>query len=315
MVAFGINRFETLLLQWQTLIRNSYQLPTGLGGRGFSRDNPSRPWIHRLETTLIVNSALHGLVVSRRPKAQTAGVAEPMTFLDLILATPSENLALDEALLLEAESGLGGEVLRVWESSTPAVVLGAGGRLQEDVNDSACRADGVPILRRASGGGTVLLGPGCLCFALVLRLDRAEELAHIQLSYRFILGTIRNALRSLQPGIELAGTSDLAVNGRKFSGNAQQRKRAFLLDHGTILYNFATDIVDRFLLMPRRQPEYRQGRTHESFLCNLPAESSTLVHRLRAAWQAEEERARWPQELVQQLIEEKYGNEEWVRRR
>src|SRR5437667_5341974 len=93
--------------------------------------------------------------------------AATMRFLDLTLPTAAENLALDEALLLEAEAGRGGEVLRLWEWSRYAVVLGAGCRLAE-VDEAACAADAVPILRRASGGGTVLLGPGCLCYTLVL---------------------------------------------------------------------------------------------------------------------------------------------------
>src|SRR5258708_37980163 len=96
-----------------------------------------------------------------------------MQFLDLTLASAVANLALDEALLLEAEAGRGGEVLRLWECPRPAVVLGAGGCLADDVEESACRAGGVPVLRRASGGGTVLLGPGCLCYSLVLAYERS----------------------------------------------------------------------------------------------------------------------------------------------
>src|SRR5271165_3148381 len=99
-----------------------------------------------------------------------------MHTLDLTLPTPAENLALDEALLLRAEDGAGGEVLRLWEWPRPAVVLGAGCRLAEDVDEAACVADGVPILRRSSGGGTVLLGQGCLLFTLVLRHDRDAAL-------------------------------------------------------------------------------------------------------------------------------------------
>src|SRR5262245_1919259 len=102
-----------------------------------------------------------------------------MYFLDLALDSLAANLALDEALLLEAEAGRGGEVLRVWEWSAPAVVLGAGCRLAEDVNEAACHADGVPIQRRASGGGTVLLGAGCLLYSLVLAYERSPFLREI----------------------------------------------------------------------------------------------------------------------------------------
>ena len=172
-----------------------------------------------------------------------------------------------------AEAGAGGELLRVWEQLRPAVVLGAGCRLADEVDEAACRADGVPILRRSSGGGTVLLGPGCLLYTLVLDAERAPELAGIRSSYRFILGRMAAALAE-QHGVEQAGISDLAAAGRKFSGNAQQRKRRFLLHHGTLLYAFDPDPVGRYLLPPARQPEYRAGRDHAAFLRNLdlPAE-------------------------------------------
>jgi len=78
-----------------------------------------------------------------------------MNYLDLTLASVAENLALDEALLLEAEASGSGEILRFWEWPTPTVILGAGSRLTEDVNQLACQADRVAILRRSSGGGTV----------------------------------------------------------------------------------------------------------------------------------------------------------------
>ena len=47
-----------------------------------------------------------------------------MQLLDLTLESPAHNLALDEALLLRAvQPGVAGEVLRLWESSVPAVIL------------------------------------------------------------------------------------------------------------------------------------------------------------------------------------------------
>src|SRR5688572_29561362 len=109
-----------------------------------------------------------------------------MHFLDLTLPTLAENLALDEALLLDAEDG-GPEVLRLWEWAAPALVLGAAGRLSEEVHEEACRADGVPIERRSSGGGTVLLDAGCLLFTLVLSYKSAAELREIRPSYCYIL--------------------------------------------------------------------------------------------------------------------------------
>jgi lipoate-protein ligase A len=236
-----------------------------------------------------------------------------MQYLGLTLPTPAENLALDEALLLRAEASEGGEVLRLWESPTPAVVLGAGGIVAADVDEAACAADGVPVLRRSSGGGTVLLGPGCLLYTVVLSYDRAAELGQIVPSYCYIFGRLSAALGV--PDLHCAGTSDLAVGDRKVSGNAQQRKRTHLLHHGTLLYAFDTSLLGRYLREPARQPEYRARRGHGEFVANLPLGRAEIEHRLRAAFGAGEETAEWPREHVAELVRTKYESPAWTRRR
>lgn len=237
-----------------------------------------------------------------------------MLFLDLTLPSPAENLALDEALLLEAEQH-GGEVLRLWEWPTPLVVLGAAGKLGDDVGVASCCRDRVPILRRVSGGGTVLLNRGCLIYSLVLAYQREPALREVRSSYVFILDRIRQSVARLVPDIDLAGTSDLAWRGSKISGNSQQRKRRHLLHHGTILYDFEVGLMERYLKMPARQPDYRRQRAHAEFVANLPVAAADLKDRLRATWQAEQAATSWPEDQVRRLVEDKYSREEWARRR
>lgn len=238
-----------------------------------------------------------------------------MQVLDLTLPTMAENLALDEALLLAAESGEGGELLRLWEWPHPAVVLGSGCRLNEAVNEAACTADGVPILRRSSGGGTVLLGAGCLLYSLILRYERDPALAEIRPSYRFILGRIAAVLAEGVGTIEQAGISDLIREGRKFGGSSQQRKREHLLHHGTLLYSFNLDLLSRYLPNPPRQPEYRANRSHGEFVRNLPLAGKDIRERIKAVWKAVASRDSWPLQRTAELAESKYTSSEWTRRR
>jgi lipoate-protein ligase A len=237
-----------------------------------------------------------------------------MHFLDLTLPSPAENLALDEALLLAAESGAGGEVLRIWEWPRPVVVLGSGGRLAQDVDEEACFADDVPIVRRSSGGGTVLLGTGCLLYSLILHYERDAALAEVRPSYRFILGRIAQALARGTGTVEQAGISDMTLDGRKFSGSAQQRKRSFLLHHATVLFAFDLQVVPRYLREPPRQPEYRAGRNHLAFLRNLPLDRDELKRRLCDTWEAQAPLADWPMGEARRLVIEKYNNVEWTSR-
>lgn len=238
-----------------------------------------------------------------------------MTLLDLTLPDPSANLALDEALLLAAEDRTAGEVLRLWECPAHVVVVGAGGKIAEEVDVAACEADGVPILRRASGGGAVVIGPGCLCISVVLRSDTSPEMGMIRPSARYVMGRLRNALALLVPFATVEDVSDLAVDGQKFSGSAQQRKRRHFLHHSTLLCGFDLDRISRYLRMPSRRPEYRRDRSHADFLMNLPSDTDTLKHLVAREWMPEGEYGPVHLEKVEELVAEKYGRDEWNRRR
>jgi lipoate---protein ligase len=237
-----------------------------------------------------------------------------MRLLDLTLPDAAANLALEEALLLDAEETGGAEVLRFWEPSSLAVVLGAGGSVSHDVNVAVCAADGVPILRRASGGGTVLIGPGCLCYSLVLAYDFAPGLEDIRASNRYILGRVAKALYPVVDA-RFEGTSDLAADGVKISGNAQQRKRRHFLHHGTILCGFAIELLAKYLHSPERQPDYRRNRSHAEFVTNVPATPAQLKEHLIAEWHARCDLGQVPQGVVNRLVQEKYGQAEWIGRR
>ena len=120
-----------------------------------------------------------------------------MLFLDLSLPTAAENLALDDALLEQAEaSDRPQECLRLWEPSAPLVVIGRSSELSVEANEAACRASGVPILRRGSGGAAIVSGPGCLMYAVVLSLELRPHLRSIDEAHCAVLDKLveRSAL-------------------------------------------------------------------------------------------------------------------------
>src|SRR6266852_3682059 len=73
---------------------------------------------------------------------------------------PEEHLARDWALFESVETGASGRLCRSWEATRPVVVVGRNGHVASDVIEDTCRADGVRVLRRFSGGGAVVLAPG-----------------------------------------------------------------------------------------------------------------------------------------------------------
>lgn len=261
-----------------------------------------------------------------------------MRYLDLTLPTPMENLALDEALLEEAEAAaarmetaraeelvepqietaragemveLRIETLRLWESLQPMVVVGRSSHVETEVRVAACRAAGIPILRRTSGGATIVAGPGCLMYALVLSYRLRPQLRVLSQAHRTVLGVLAAALTPLAPGVQCRGTSDMALGALKFSGNSARCRREYLLYHGTLLYDFPLDLIEECLAMPPRMPDYREHRSHGRFVTNLPVPVETIRQSLVAAWDAQEPCNAWPAQRTAQLVAEKYSLPEW----
>jgi lipoate---protein ligase len=243
-----------------------------------------------------------------------------MKLLDLTLSSAAENLACEEALLEACEESGGEEILRFWEAREPFVVVGYANKVVTEVNLDACTAKKLPIFRRCSGGGTVLQGPGCLNYALVLRITDDGPCRTITSANQFIMERNRAAIEALflkseignrKSEIVINGHTDLTLNGRKFSGNSQRRKRNFLLFHGTFLLNFDLTLICEFLRMPSLQPDYRADRNHDDFLVNLNLPADQVKAALRKAWHAPEELKDFPRQEIQRLAMQKYSKDEW----
>ncbi len=241
-----------------------------------------------------------------------------MRLLDFSFQRPAENLALEEVLLEEVEQGRQPDTLRLWESPTPFVVLGTGQRLAQEVHEDHCEADGIPIMRRCTAGGCVLQGPGSLNYALFLSYERHPDVATLHGSYRHLIGGVCQALATL--GIEATheGISDIALNGRKVSGNAQRRRRRALLHHGTLLYRADMSTMARYLQEPEDRPDYRATRNHADFLTVLNTSAAALrgsiIQQFAPGSPASEVT---PEEKLAavELAERKYDSREWTYRR
>ncbi len=237
-----------------------------------------------------------------------------MLHLDLTYPAPEADLACDEALLEEVDDAGPSHpgVLRCYEPALPYVVLGYGNRLGAETRPARCAERGIPILRRSSGGGTVLLGPGCLAYALVLPLAAAPDLETISGTNRWIMSRLQSALASLlgQP-VFIQGHTDLVLGDRKFSGNAQRRRRRALLFHGTFLLDFDLALIEHCLALPERRPEYRAHRAHLDFLVNLHLPSATVKQALRQAWEAHQPATPPSDSRLNRLLAERYARPDW----
>ena len=184
--------------------------------------------------------------------------------------TPEKMILKEETLLDTYEKLKKGNLLRLWESNQDFIVLGISNQAHREVNIEACQKDNIPILKRCSGGGTVLQGPGCLNYSFILDQSTHPDLSDIQKSNCYIMKQIRNLFNQQLKGISIKGISDLVYKNKKFSGNAQRRKKTHLLFHGTVLYNYDIQKIQRYLQFPSRTPTYRENKSHIEFCQNIP---------------------------------------------
>ncbi len=235
-----------------------------------------------------------------------------MKCLELTLPSPEANLACDEALIDLCENGFEDEILRFWEPKDYFVVLGYANKASEEVHLGVCLEKQIPVLRRCSGGGTVVQGPGCLNYSLVLRIRDAGPLLSITQTNAFIMKAHKEAIESvIMRPVEVQGHTDLSIHQLKFSGNAQRRKRHCLIFHGTFLLDFDLPLLEELLPIPSKQPSYRGNRSHGNFLVNLKIAPAPVKECLKKAWNIKGALDTIPWRAIDELVKERYSCPEW----
>jgi lipoate-protein ligase A len=233
-------------------------------------------------------------------------------YLERTWPTPEQNLACDEALLLACEERGEDEALRFWEPCEYFAVVGYSGKANAEIALAACRERRVPVLRRLSGGGAVLQGPGCLNYALVLKISRHPNLRDVAATNAYVMERLKQALEPvIESPLAVQGFTDLTLGKHKFSGNAQYRKRRALLFHGSFLLNFDFALMEKLLPSPPKQPAYRRNRAHGEFLTNLAVPARDIKSALRKLWGADAELKDIPLEAVETLVRDRYSREDW----
>jgi lipoate-protein ligase A len=215
-------------------------------------------------------------------------------------------------LLELCETDALGPTLRFWEAPQYFVVLGYANRVAVEVNQDFCHRHDIPVLRRCSGGGAVLQGPGILNYSLTLPIASSSELGAIPTTNDYILQRHQHALQAvLRAPVVKQGHTDLTIGGLKFSGNAQRRRKEYLLFHGSFILNCDMGLIEKALPLPSHQPEYRVNRSHSDFLMNLKVPSHLVKTALEKSWGADKPLPRIPMDEITELAERKYRQDSW----
>ncbi len=166
-------------------------------------------------------------------------------------SSPSWNMAVDGALLRITDI----PTLRLYRWSVPAITIGYFQDIEKEVNINLCNSEGVPVIRRFTGGGAVFHHHE-LTYSLVHPLQGPFGKCSITDSYSLIATVLIHALHTMGIDAQYRPINDIIVDGKKISGSAQTRKEGKLLQHGTILV--ATDTEKMFQYLTIDQKKVRQ---------------------------------------------------------
>lgn len=140
------------------------------------------------------------------------------------VSDPATNLALEESLLDQRPAF--GSALLLYVND-PALVIGRNQNPWRECNVAVARREGVPILRRLSGGGTVYHDAGNVNYSLMLPRSDYDACAAFD--------GVRRALANLGVHSEVRRKTNLYAGNRKFSGTAFCYRRTSVVHHGTLL--------------------------------------------------------------------------------
>ena len=159
----------------------------------------------------------------------------------------------------------------IWQPDKTYIILGRSNRIVEDsVHIENARKNGVEIYKRPSGGEAVILSPKTLVTSIKLPLKNTLNTHHY---FKVINSSIIEALSAL--GIKDLGNkgiSDISIGIKKILGSSIYRKHQTLFYHAVLNISEPIAHISLYLKHPKKEPDYRLGRTHDEFVTSLSIE-------------------------------------------
>ncbi len=257
--------------------------------------------------------------------------------------TAYRNMAVDDYMAEYAQQ-YRVPVIRFYRWQPAALSIGYFQKHAQEVNEAACKQNGIHWVRRPTGGRAVLHQHE-ITYCVAMPLQYPGLPSSVTESYRWLSLGLVSGLRRLQLPAEMAVTQrttargetaacfdspsryELLVAGRKVVGSAQIRKGDVLLQHGSILLDFDLELLLRVMAWQSERAQQVARRLLRSkagsikdFLGTIPSDDC-VVKCLLDGFAAEHGLTWWrkplsqtEQERVGGIIAEKYQTDVWNRK-
>lgn len=187
-----------------------------------------------------------------------------------------DQLQFEECFLRTNE----GDLCIINEGSSPAIVMGISGKPKEVINFDKFSQTPLPIIKRYSGGGTVVVDKNTLFISFICNKTLVNFVPYPEPLMRWTEKIYKNAWSMLD--FELK-ENDYVIGQKKIGGNAQYLTKSRFVHHSTFLWDYQSKFMN-LLLHPQKTPSYRSGRCHETFvtkLCNYCDNRQLLIEALK----------------------------------
>jgi len=172
-----------------------------------------------------------------------------------------DQLRLEEALLRTDDRNF----MIINHGSLRSIVMGFSGEPLRLLNLERVRRDSIPVIKRYSGGGTVVIDENTLFISMIFSKDCLSISAFPEPIMKWCYHLYQSAWNL--PGFSLID-NDYAIQHHKCGGNALYIRKDRWLHHTSFLWDYRDENMD-YLLLPQKQPAYRRERSHSDFLCRL----------------------------------------------
>lgn len=195
-----------------------------------------------------------------------SGVSRPLMMLVTMRGVPIlQQLHLEERLLRRTTDNW---CLINDGTAPPTIVMGLSGKVSELVEIQPVLQDQVPVVRRFSGGGTVIVDQGTVFVTFICNKSAVPGLQPYPRDIMSWSGQLYSKVFDKFGEFHLR-ENDYAFNHRKFGGNAQSiTRKTRWVHHTSFLWDYDVNNMD-YLKIPKRAPEYRLSRNHTDFLCRM----------------------------------------------
>ncbi len=245
-----------------------------------------------------------------------------MRFIPLIVARPEVQMAIDEAVMIARIEEKVEDTVRLYIFKPSSITIGRFQSVEYDVDLEKCKELEIPVVRRITGGGSVFHDQyGEITYSAVIGEDSYKGLKNVEESYRTIASPLVEALREVGLNGGFSGLNDIIANGKKISGSAQTRRKGVILQHGTFMYATRLDILASVLKVSQKKLQDKGVRSIWERVTTLEREGiklsreevyNILRDKFLEKFPLEEGKLTdYELELAEELLEERYGKEEW----